>query len=179
MELLKEIYRTEGLNPHGKALNREAVRGITFMDKKLLLVYSPTNGCYKFPGGGIKHGENHLEALNREIKEECGVLLTGINGAFGQIVEYGIPKEFDYDVFCQTSYYYLCTVDPKFRGQNLDEYEFELGLRPEWVDVNFALQKNHLALTGYYGEPPFWATRETYMLGLLAERRIDKWGVSL
>lgn len=169
MQLLKEIYRNEGLNPQGKAIRREAVRGIVFMDEKLLLVYSSTTRSYKFPGGGIKSGENHLEALRREIKEECGVWLAKVRGPFGKVVEYAAPKESEYDVFCQTSHYYFCSVDPKFLGQELEEYELDLGLQPEWVGITAALEKNRLALAGCFGEPPSWVYRETYVLNQLKE----------
>lgn len=147
------------------------MRGIALRGEKLLLVYSPIDRGFKFPGGGIKDGESHVEALNREIEEECGVALAGISGEFGRIVEYGKAKETDYDIFKQTSHYYLCTVHSEFRGQKLDEHERELGLRPEWVEISVALAKNELSLTGNFGEPPSWARRETFILRLLSEKR--------
>ncbi len=53
-------------------------------DKKILFgkkdikaggVYSD---CWHFPGGGIKQGESELQALNREVTEETGLDISGL-----------------------------------------------------------------------------------------------------
>ncbi|MEE9406396.1 MAG: NUDIX hydrolase, partial [Candidatus Aenigmarchaeota archaeon] len=36
------------------------------------------NGCFELPGGHIDEGEDLLEALKREVKEECGLDVTEI-----------------------------------------------------------------------------------------------------
>ncbi len=48
-----------------------AVYGVVIRDGKVLLM--PTNGKYAVPGGSIDLGENHTDALVREIKEETGL----------------------------------------------------------------------------------------------------------
>lgn len=50
---------------------RTAVRGIIRRDGKYLLIHSKY-GDYKFPGGGMEEGENQIDTLIREIKEETG-----------------------------------------------------------------------------------------------------------
>ena len=52
------------------------------------MIYSPVNGDYKFPGGGIEPNEPHIETLRREIREESGATLTQITGEFGKTIEY-------------------------------------------------------------------------------------------
>ena len=42
---------------------REAVRAIILKGEQVLMVYSPVNGDYKFPGGGVQDGEDHQVAL--------------------------------------------------------------------------------------------------------------------
>lgn len=170
MKLLKEFFHSEGINPCGKAVSREAARAIISEGDQVLMVYSPVNKDFKFPGGGIKEYENHKETLLREIREECGVILSDISDEFGFVVEYARPREADYDVFKQISYYYLCRVNPSFVGQNLDEYEQQLGFRPEWVNIDEALKQNNAILTGVFGEPPRWTKRDTYVLKRLAQQ---------
>ena len=59
MKLLKEIVSKQGINFDGKTIYREAVRGVIIKGKPLLMIYSPKDGDYKFPGGGIDTGERH------------------------------------------------------------------------------------------------------------------------
>lgn len=173
MRLLKEFYRNEGLNIGGKTISREAARAIIRQANQVLMVYSPVNKDYKFPGGGIKERESHEEALVREINEECGVMLTEVEDSFGFVVEYAKAREEIYDVYGQISYYYLCRVNPRFLGQNLDDYEQKLGFRPEWVNIDVALRKNQAVLSGKFGSIPRWTRRDTYVLEVLANRKTD------
>jgi len=55
---------------------REAVRAIIFSNGKIAMVKSEKEGYYKFPGGGIKNGETHEEALIRETLEETGLSIS-------------------------------------------------------------------------------------------------------
>ncbi|GAB4487213.1 MAG: NUDIX domain-containing protein [Anaerolineales bacterium] len=87
MELLKEIMRSPGVPCAGKMSSREAVRGIIRRGNALLLVYSTELRDYKFPGGGVKTGETHRQALLREIREETGAAMTGIEQPFGKVIK--------------------------------------------------------------------------------------------
>ena len=57
-EALGEIYRV-------------AVRGIIFLDGRLLMIQSDF-GEVKLPGGGMEEGETDEQTLIREVKEETG-----------------------------------------------------------------------------------------------------------
>ena len=83
MNILTEIHRHENLNILGKAVYRTAIRGVALRGRELLMVHSTEVGDYKFPGGGMNEGEEHEQALRREIREECGMSLLH----FGQGVE--------------------------------------------------------------------------------------------
>lgn len=106
------------------------------------MIKSTANGDYKFFGGGIEAGETKESALAREIKEECGALLTLVISDIGRVIEYKEAIEDDCDVFQMTSYYYLNEVETDYYQQNLDSYEEDLGYKPLWVDITAAAVKN-------------------------------------
>lgn len=167
MRLLAEIERDHGVKKDGKKISREAVRAIIMDGSKLLMLHSSKDGDYHFPGGGIDPGESHNEALARELLEECGAVLEKVQGAFGKIIEYGIPKEKDFDVFCMTSHYYFCEIGSELGPQTLEDYEVDLGLEPRWVEIDEALRTNERVLVN--GAPP-WTMREVAALGFLREK---------
>lgn len=57
--------------PDMAEIYRVAVRGIIFIEDKLLMIES-SFGELKLPGGGIEDGEDDSRALAREVKEETG-----------------------------------------------------------------------------------------------------------
>ncbi len=177
MKLLTTIYRHENVNIGGKTFFREAVRGIIFrntppraaagaLSKELLMIYSPVNGDYKFPGGGIEPSEPHLEALRREIREESGATLTQVTGELGQMLEYANAMEDDFETFKMFSYYYFCEINGEIGDLDLDDYEEELGFRPVWVSIEKALEAN-IKVLAESNPAPRWTRREVFVLEIL------------
>ena len=167
MRLIKEIYREKDINLLGKQIYREAVRGIIKRGNKLLMIYSSKQGDYKFPGGGVNRGETYQEALIREVREECGARVTSICSDFGEIIEYAIPIEREFDVFKMTSYYFICEVDPILEEQRLDEYEKKLGFIPVWIDIDIAIKANIELINNKATDAPKWTQREVIVLKLI------------
>lgn len=172
MRLLKEIFRKDNLNLSGRAISREAVRGIIRQENRLLMVHSSKDGDYKFPGGGVDAGETCEEALVREIREECGARVTSICSEFGMVIEYDKPKEPGYDVFKMTSRYYICSIDPVLGDQSLDEYEEKLGFEPVWIDIDSAINANKTVIDTKKHDAPRWTQRELYVLELLKKELV-------
>jgi len=164
MELLAEIFHSEGINLAGKAVTRNAVRGIVVDHDKLLMIYSAKNGDYKFPGGGVENGEDQKTALIRELKEESGVEIVKIEREFGKVIEYDIPIEKDYEVFKMTSRYYFCSIRSVFGKQQLDPYEEDLGFTARWIRIEEALNRNKALLRERYSDMPRWVKREIFVL---------------
>ena len=67
--------------------------------EKIILVQAP-NGAWFLPGGEIEAGEDHLEALKRELIEELG-FTAEIGSYYGQADEYFYSPAYLYEA---TSY---------------------------------------------------------------------------
>jgi 8-oxo-dGTP pyrophosphatase MutT (NUDIX family) len=173
MRTLAEIDRHLNVPHDGKTICREAVRAIVIVNGQLLMVHSSVNGDYKFPGGGIEPDENHEEALVREMAEESGGRITSKPVPFGKVMEYDFPIEKCYDIFCMTSYYYCCDIDPVLGPQQLDEYEARLGFTPVWVGVDAAITNNK-ALLSSGRKVERWVRRETRVLEIVKQELTDK-----
>jgi 8-oxo-dGTP pyrophosphatase MutT (NUDIX family) len=162
MLILTTIHRADGINIHGKTIQRTAVRGVIQRGQTLLMIYSSAVGDYKFPGGGVDAGETHAQALRREVQEECGASLTRIGDEIGAVIEYNFSIEPEYDAFKMTSYYYRCEVNDNFGAQKLDGYEQELGFKPVWISIEAALRQNKTLL--HSTNAPAWLKREIFVL---------------
>ena len=47
------------------------------MKRNVLLVHNTDGGGWSLPGGKVEYGETLVEALNREVREETGLLVEG------------------------------------------------------------------------------------------------------
>ena len=54
---------------------RNSARSIIIRDGKIAMIHSLKYDYYKFPGGGIEAGENPVEAMIRETREEAGLVV--------------------------------------------------------------------------------------------------------
>jgi 8-oxo-dGTP diphosphatase len=88
----------------------DVVAGILVFRDKILCMqrgagkYEYLNFKYEFPGGKVETGENHPQALARELKEEMDLDLTvSENDYFGQV-------NHEYPDFRITLYCYLCRL---------------------------------------------------------------------
>ncbi len=68
--IVHDINGAETLVDAGALVFNPAVYGVVIRDDSVLLL--PVGGKYAIPGGSIELGENHIDALVREIKEETG-----------------------------------------------------------------------------------------------------------
>jgi len=168
MKLLKTIYRQEDLDLSGKTLQREAVRGIISKGNQVYMLYSHKKGDYKFPGGGVEPGETYKQALIREIKEECGALVSQVEAKIGKVIEYKKAKEEEYDIFKMTSFYYMCNIEEKYCSQKLEPYEKDFEFQPVWVKIDDAYRNNKMLIEKSEEKYLGWILRETYVLSQLA-----------
>lgn len=140
MRLLFEID-TKDYDLNGTTTIRPSVRGIIIKDNKLAMIHSLKYDYYKFPGGGIEKGENHLDTLIREVAEESGLqVIPDTVREYGRV--HRIQKGDSEDVFIQDNYYYLCSAESETVCRNLDDYENEERFTLEWVSPETVLETN-------------------------------------
>ena len=147
---------------------RNSARSVIISDKKVAMIHSEKYDYYKFPGGGIEAGEDPIEAMIRETREEAGLVIVPES-----VREYGIvhrvqKSDKDPDVrFIQDNFYYLCAAEDDAVSQNLQGYEAEEGYELVYVDPRVAIEKNrHLGKTPY---SPTMFERETRVIEMLIE----------
>lgn len=147
-------------------IERKAVKCVAVIEGKILMLQSKY-GDYKFPGGGVKPGESHEQAIHRELLEECGIDYSGNISPVGRVLEANPASDEGIDVFEMESFYYLCDVkaSDQSREQNLDSYEEELAIKPIWVALNDAIEANVAVMKGNTAPP--WVQRETLVLQYL------------
>lgn len=131
--------------PDMEEIYRVAVRGIIFIDGKLLLIENAF-GEAKLPGGGIDSGEDDYQALVREVKEETGYdVIPETIKPFGEIEEkrlsVGEPM-----IWHQISRLYFCEVYPEQGACDYSENEKKHGYRQVLYTLEEALERNRKML---------------------------------
>jgi ADP-ribose pyrophosphatase YjhB (NUDIX family) len=144
-------------------IERQAVRGVVVREAALLMIRSSA-GDVKFPGGGVAAGETLADALAREVREECGRRLTGIDSLVLVVDERRAAQTPGW-VLRMQSVYLACEVGPVEHALALDDYERDLGFHPEWVTATAAIAANRAALAAGTAAP--WVTRELRVLEAL------------
>lgn len=110
---------------------REGCRGIVINDGKILLSYEKNIDQYMIPGGGLEEGESLAECCIRELKEECGVVVSP-SELFLRLEEY-------YKNCFFKSNYFLCEAKGECET-SLTEAEKAEGLEPMWVALDEAIK---------------------------------------
>ncbi len=151
-------------DPDMAEICRIAVRGIIFIDGKLLLIQSGS-GDLKLPGGGQEKGENDVDTLIRETLEE-----TGYHVIPESIQEFGDVEEKRLSVcgkmiWHQYNRYYFCQVLHSPEECCYSECEKEHGFRQVLYTLEEAIQINKDMLEA--DEQQAWNQREYNVLRLI------------
>ena len=145
---------------------RNSARSIIIENGKVAMVHSLKYDYYKFPGGGIEQGEDPIEAMIRETREESG--LTVIPES---VTEYGFVHRIhksdtdETECFVQDNFYYLCNVRKDAGDQQLDDYEAQEDYTLEFVEPKTAIIKNRSTANTPYN--PMMFEREARVLEML------------
>ena len=153
---------------------RNSARSIIIINKKIAMIHSMKYDYYKFPGGGIENGEDPINAMIRETREESGLVVKPET-----IKEYGYVHRIqksdsdETECFVQDNYYYLCEAEDHIVSQDLDEYESKESYALEFVDPETAILKNRNVAQSPYNQMMF--EREARVLELLvSEGLLDR-----
>ncbi len=145
---------------------RNSAKSIIIKDKKAAMIYSAKYNYYKFPGGGIENGENPVDAMIRETREESGlIVLPDTVKEYGYVHRIQRSDRDETECFIQDNYYYLCETADKAVSQKLDDYEAEEAYTLEYVEPDIAIRKNRHVVQGPYNQMMF--EREVRVLELL------------
>ena len=145
---------------------RNSARSIIISSGQVAMVHSLKYDYYKFPGGGIRDGEDPVDAMIRETKEEAGLKVLPET-----VREYGLVHRIqksavdENECFIQDNYYYLCKAADTVESQNLDDYEAEERFTLEYIDPKTAIETNRRADHG--PKDPVILEREARVLEML------------
>lgn len=152
--------------PDLEEIYRVAVRGIIFIDGKLLMVEN-SFGEAKLPGGGMDAGEDDYQALVREVKEETGYdVIPETIKPFGEVEEKRLSLS-EPMIWHQINRLYFCEVYPEQGACDYSENEKKHGFRQVLYTLEEALEKNRKMLNEEGAKA--WNQREYRTLLLIKE----------
>ena len=140
---MKELFSMDlkDYSPNASVFRRPSARAIIIKNNTIALVYSLKEKYYKFPGGGIKDGEDMPAALIREVREEVGLIVKPETiTEFGSVLRRLKSNYYENTVFEQENFYFRCECEENIVEQNLDDYEKEAEFTLRFVDINEAIK---------------------------------------
>lgn len=151
-----------------KLFERTNVRGIVLI-KGRLAMQRDKEGIYKIPGGGMEQGENSVETLARELREEVGLVLEEDSlKELGEITE--IRRDiFDFDTkYICHSLFYACSVTDERLPIMPTESEIQKGYQAVWATPEEIFDTNTRLATDC------WIARDTAFIKMLMDGKFCK-----
>ena len=175
MQLLKTAFHPDvsaaDISPESELtlIERHAARGIVINGEDILLLYTKRYHDYSLPGGGIDEGEDEIEGLIRELKEETGAQGVRNVTAFARYDEYRPWYKADADIIHMISHCYVCDIDDELGETALESHEVHNGMIPRWMNIYEAIAHNEDVIANS-DKKGLSIERETFMLKVIAER---------
>jgi len=172
MQIFKTHYHSTIKSLENKSIfTRLATRSIALKGNKILLMYTQRYEDYSLPGGGLDAGEDKIEGMVRELKEETGAQDIKNIKPFGIYEEYRPWYKPDFDIQHMISYCYTCEINETLGSSKLESYEIKNGMVAKWVDIYEAIRhnKNTMSTSDKKGMS---IERETFLLERIVEQII-------
>ena len=170
MQILKTHYHPEIHTLENKTVfTRLATRSIAIHEEMILLMYTERYEDYSLPGGGLDVGEDQIEGMIRELREETGAQNIHNIKPFGIYEEYRPWYKPDYDIQHMISYCYTCEIDQVLGNSSLESYEIKNGMKASWVNIHKAIQHNE-KMMATSAKKGMSIEREIYLLKQIVER---------
>ena len=164
MEILKTHYHPDIQTLENKTIfTRFATRSIATHKEMILLMYTERYDDYSLPGGGLDAGEDKVEGMIRELREETGAQNIKNIKSFGVYEEYRPWYKPDYEIQHMISYCYTCEVDQKLGDSKLESYEIKNGMKASWVNIHEAIKHNEKTIATS-AKKGMSIERETFLL---------------
>ncbi|WP_371373330.1 NUDIX hydrolase [Thalassotalea aquiviva] len=169
MRLIRSTVHPDINLETGRQFTRLATRAIVLKGDEILLLYTQRYHDYSLPGGGIDEGEDKIQGLLRELKEETGAQNIKILSEFGVYEEYRPWYKDDYDIMHMLSYCYFCQIDEQLAIPQLEAYEIANGMEPVWINIEQAIAHNEQTIASS-DKKGLSIERETFLLKRIAEQ---------
>ena len=150
-----------------KLIERHAARGIVLKGESILLLFTQRYHDYSLPGGGIDEGEDEIEGLIRELKEETGAAGVRNVEAFARYDEYRPWYKPDADIIHMISHCYTCEIDDELGDTAYESHEVNNGMKPVWMNIHEAIAHNEEVIANSE-KKGLSIERETFMLKVIA-----------
>ncbi|MFT6070065.1 MAG: ADP-ribose pyrophosphatase YjhB (NUDIX family) [Bacteriovoracaceae bacterium] len=145
---------------------RFSTRALAISGQSVLMLFTERYNDYSFPGGGLDCGEDKVQGMIRELREETGAKNIQNIKEFGIYEEHRPWYKDDYDIQHMISYCYTCTVDDDLGTTSLEDYEIKNGMGPVWVNIDKAISHN-LETIAHSKKKGMSVERETFLLQLI------------
>lgn len=162
-----DIASTSGL----KVIERHAARGIVLKSDNILLLFTERYHDYSLPGGGIDEGEDEVEGLIRELKEETGAKGVRNVSRFARYDEYRPWYKSNADIIHMISHCYVCDIDEELGETALESHEVSNGMTPLWMNIDAAIAHNEEVIANS-DKKGLSIERETFLLKVIAEQLV-------
>lgn len=178
MQLLKTAFHPD-VSPQDisasselKLIERHAARAIVIKGENILLLFTQRYHDYSLPGGGIDEGEEEIEGLIRELKEETGA--RGIRNVqpFARYDEYRPWYKPDADIIHMISHCYTCEINEELGETAYESHEVSNGMKPVWMNIHQAIAHNEKVIANS-PKKGLSIERETFMLKVIVDQLIS------
>ncbi len=173
MQVLKTHYHPEIKSLENKSVfTRLSTRSIAVQGNTILLLYTERYEDYSLPGGGLDEGEDKIEGMMRELREETGAQDIQNIQPFGVYEEYRPWYKPDYDIQHMISYCYTCDISQELGRTKLESYETNNGMKPVWINIHEAIEHNKKTMATSE-KKGMSIERETFLLKRIAENIVE------